>query len=208
MLHGTKAVDAVMTNLFGSLRAGTAILCLMLAGAGPGQAAAEEGGDAMELFDFTDTAERDWTIVNDGVMGGRSQGYVSIADGVLRFEGELVTQGGGFTSVRTNRTFDLSGYDGLALRVRGIGRRFEVEVFDGARYGWRTVSRRAAFPTSEQWQTVRVPFSALRATVFGRPVSVDPVDLSSIERIGFYILDGIDGPFWLEVDRIRAYSDD
>jgi hypothetical protein len=162
----------------------------------------------MLIFDFQQAAAADWSIVNDGVMGGRSQGFVSIADGVLRFEGELVTDGGGFTSVRTNRSLDLTGYDGLALRVRGNGRRFEVEVFDGERYGWRTVSRRAGFPTSQEWQTVRVPFSALRDTVFGRPVSVDRVDLSSIERIGFYILDGIDGPFWLEVGGISAYADD
>ncbi|NBB91674.1 MAG: CIA30 family protein, partial [Gammaproteobacteria bacterium] len=102
--------------------------------------------------------------------------------------------------------FDLSDYEGLELRVRGNGRIFEVEVNDGQRYGWRAVSRRAPFDTGDDWQDVRVPFSELRATVFGRRVDVPPVRPGEISRIGFFIVDGRDGPFWLEVDSIGAYS--
>lgn len=160
----------------------------------------------MELFDFSRERAAEWEVVNDGVMGGRSKGLVAVQDGALRFSGSLVTQGGGFTSVRTPVDLDLSAYEGLELRVRGNGRSFELEVNDGRRYGWRPVSRRAPFETGEQWRIVRVPFSALRATVFGRRVEAPPVGLSRIERIGFYILDGRDGPFLLEVGSIRAYK--
>lgn len=170
--------------------------------------AADPGRNAMLLFDFEDAADSRWFIVNDGVMGGRSQGYGRVTGGILRFEGTLVTRGGGFTSLRTSKRIDLSGYDGLELRVRGASRRFEVEVNDDNRYGWRPISRRAAFEAREDWRSVRVPFSGLRPTVFGRPVSVPEIDLASVQRIGFYIIDGIDGPFWLEVDRIDAYRDD
>lgn len=160
------------------------------------------------LFDFEDNAASIWSIVNDGVMGGRSRGYRDIADGVMRFDGTLVTRGGGFTSVRTAHSVALAGFDGLEMRVRGNGRSFEVEVNDGQRYGWRSVSRRMPFDTSEDWRVVRVPFSDLRSTVFGEPVSVPEIDLESVEQFGFYILDGIDGPFWLEVDRVSAYRAD
>lgn len=164
--------------------------------------------DTMQLLDFEQARSGDWEVVNDGVMGGRSKGHVEIADGALRFHGELVTRGGGFTSVRTSAQVDLSGFDGLELRVRGNGRTFELEINDGQGYGRRTVSRRAAFPTGEEWQLVRVPFEDLRATVFGRQVDVPSLDASAVARIGFYIVDGIDGPFWLEVDRVRAYARD
>lgn len=167
----------------------------------------EERSDAMTLFDFSDPRERSWQVVNDGVMGGRSKGFVEIEDDRLRFFGTLVTRGGGFTSIRTPQSVDLSAFDGLELRVRGNGRTFEVEVNDGQRYGWRSVSRRAPFETGADWRTVRIPFSALRATVFGRRVDVPPVQLDRIERVGFYILDGKDGPFELEVDFVRAYRD-
>ena len=171
-----------------------------------------QGGEAedesMLLLDFAGDTGSSWTIVNDGVMGGRSKGYSRISDGTLRFDGTLVTRGGGFTSVRTDKRVDLSGFDGLEMRVRGNGRSFEVEINDGQRYGWRDVSRRIPFDTEEAWRVVRVAFSEVRSTVFGEPVTVPEIDLASVEQIGFYILDGIDGPFWLEVDSVRAYRDD
>lgn len=162
---------------------------------------------AMVLFDFEDSAVSTWSIVNDGVMGGRSKGYGRISEGIMRFDGTLVTRGGGFTSVRTAHSVDLSTFDGLELRVRGNGRSFEVEINDGQRYGWRDVSRRIPFDTNDEWRVIRVPFSDVRSTVFGEPVTVPDIDLASVEQIGFYILDGIDGRFWLEVDTISAYRD-
>lgn len=180
----------------------------MLACMGSFSEASEMNPIMMTLFEFSATEEAAWQVVNDGVMGGRSQGYVTIEDGVLRFTGTLVTRGGGFTSVRTDRSVDLESYAGVELRVRGNGRTFEIEVSDGTRFGGRPVSRRAPFETSAEWAVVRVPFSAFRTTVFGQRVTVAPIDLSKVKRIGLYILDGQDGPFRLEVDAIRAYCVD
>lgn len=194
-----------MTANHGRWRSVLPLIVILITMAADSQAIDSDEAGIMELFDFENATDKDWRIVNDGVMGGRSKGFLEITNGVLHFHGELVTQGGGFTSVRTAKRADLSRYEGLALRVRGNRRVFEVEINDGRRYGWRSVSRRARFEVDETWREVRVPFSRLRATVFGRPVDVPPVDLEAIERIGFYILDGIDGPFRLEVDRVRAY---
>lgn len=183
------------------------LLALALAACGAPAEPAPPAPDApMTLFDFDGTDGARWQVVNDGVMGGRSQGFAAVADGTLAFTGELVTQGGGFTSVRADREADLSGYDGLELRVRGGGRTFELDVSDGTRQGWRQVSRRAAFPTTTDWQTVRVPFASLETSVFGQSVRAHPLDASAVESIGLFIVDGIDGPFRLEVDWIRAYA--
>ena len=161
--------------------------------------------DSYVLFTFDSAEEARWQIVNDGVMGGRSKGYAELKDGHVRFWGELVTRGGGFTSLRTPATMNLAGYDGLELRVRGGGRTFEVEVSDGERFRGRSVSRRAAFETDGEWTTVRIPFDTFRSSIFGQSVRTAPVDPSRIRSIGLYILDGIDGPFELEVDEIRVY---
>lgn len=159
------------------------------------------------LFTFDRADEAEWNVVNDGVMGGRSAGFVSVADGILRFTGTLVTQGGGFTLVRARREADLSGLLGLELRVRGSGRSFQVEVDDGLRTSFgRRVSRRGPFTPTAEWSVVRVPFSSFRSTVFGRPVNAPAIDLARIESIGLFIADGQDGPFVLEVDWIRAYG--
>jgi hypothetical protein len=158
------------------------------------------------LFTFDRTDEAAWDVVNDGVMGGRSAGFVAVEQGRLRFTGTLVTQGGGFTSVRARRTVDLSGEVGIELRVRGSGRQFEVELDDGSRAYGRTVSRRAPFETSAEWTVVRIPFSALRSTIFGRAVNAPLIDVARIRGLGLYIADGKDGAFRLEVDYVRSYG--
>lgn len=183
-------------------------LCILMAVSIPMARGEGEESNSVLLFEFADNTESSWSVVNDGVMGGRSKGFREISGGIMRFEGTLVTQGGGFTSVRTAHSVDLSGFDGLEMRVRGNGRSFEVEVNDGQRYGWRNVSRRIGFDTTEQWRVVRAPFSDVRSTVFGEPVDVPPIDLQSVEQFGFFILDGIDGPFWLEIDYVRTYRED
>ena len=160
----------------------------------------------MTLFTFDRADEAPWEVVNDGVMGGRSAGFVQIDAGTLRFTGTLVTQGGGFTLVRAQREVDLTGQLGLELRVRGSGRSFEVELNDGHHEFGRRVSRRASFPTSADWTVVRVPFSALRSTIFGRVVSAPPIDLARVRSVGLFLADRQDGPFTLEVDFIRAYG--
>ena len=177
---------------------------LLLLSAGP-RLPLQDAPMAVTLFTFDRADEAAWYVVNDGVMGGRSLGGVAVEAGTLRFTGTLVTQGGGFTSVRARRDVDLTGEDGLELRVRGSGRPFEVELDDGQRRFGRTVSRRAPVPTTAEWTVVRVPFSALRNSIFGQPVNAPPIDLTRIQSVGLYMLDGRDGPFRVEVDYIRSY---
>ena len=177
---------------------------LLLLGAGP-RLPGMTRPTTVTMFSFDRADEAKWFVVNDGVMGGRSAGAVAVNAGTLRFTGTLVTQGGGFTSVRARRDADLSGEDGLELRVRGSGRPFEVELDDGLRRYGRSVSRRAPVPVSAEWTVVRVPFSALRSSIFGQAVNAPPIDLARIRSVGLYMLDGRDGPFSVEVDYIRSY---
>ena len=44
-----------------------------------------------------------WYVQNDTVMGGRSEGGFSIVDEELLFSGVTNTNGGGFSSIRTQR---------------------------------------------------------------------------------------------------------
>jgi len=159
------------------------------------------------LFQFKGAGKARWRVESDRVMGGRSTGSAEVTEGTLVFTGEVVTEGGGFSSVRADGQVDLSGYDGIELRVRGGGRTFELDVDDGTRSRGREVNRRGPFPTTGSWKTVRVPFDALEESAHGEPVSTDPLDLSAVKSIGIYIIDGKDGPFRLEVDWIRAYRE-
>jgi NADH dehydrogenase [ubiquinone] 1 alpha subcomplex assembly factor 1 len=182
------------------------VLPLVLDVSAPRPARPEAPGVPPSLFEFDGGPDDAWEVVNDGVMGGRSAGFVAVQDGTLRFTGTLVTQGGGFTSVRARRVLDLTGMAGVELRVRGSGRVFEIELDDGWRAYGRTVSRRAPFPTTAEWTVVRVPFDALRSSIFGQRVNAPPIDPARLRGVGIYIADGRDGAFRLDVDYVRAYA--
>lgn len=171
-----------------------------------------------------DDLSGEWRTVNDDIMGGRSLGGGTIRNGALIFAGSTNTDGGGFASVRaSDNAWNLAGFQGLGARVRADGRRYIFHVFTGLNYNTGTVFYRGAFGTdplisaegdalSEDgaWQEVFVAFSDFVPMVRGRAVTgrVEPLDPSKIRGIGLMIDDGVDGPFRLETDWIRAESRD
>ncbi|MEM0961139.1 MAG: CIA30 family protein [Bacteroidota bacterium] len=154
------------------------------------------------LTDFSepDLAER-WRAVNDDVMGGRSTGGPEFVESRLVFSGSTNVVGGGFSSIRTGA----DGWDGaeaIVLRVRGDGRRYEVDVQTGERAGFFPVAYRAAFEAPAEWTVIRLPVDAFAATARGEPVAARPFDPARARTVGLYIFDGESGPFRLEVDWI------
>ncbi len=84
------------------------------------------------LFDFTKAdAAREWQTVNDGVMGGVSQGKFKITDAkTMEFFGTLsLANNGGFASVRSKaRKLDLEKGDTLVTKVKGVGREYTLNL--------------------------------------------------------------------------------
>jgi monofunctional biosynthetic peptidoglycan transglycosylase len=151
-------------------------------------------------------AEPRWVAVNDGVMGGRSQGGPAIADGHLQFRGTLsLANNGGFASVRTaGQDFDFSAAAAVVLRVRGDGRPYELRLATDARHRGITVSYGGAFATrSGEWIEARVPLASLQPTAHGERLSGPPLNPGRVREIGLLIADGREGPFALDVDWIR-----
>ena len=191
-----------------------ALLALGFAACGPTDpqtrrsagAAASDQATPMTVSDFS-AADADlsaWHIQNDGVMGGRSEGHMRLADGALAFDGTLVTEGGGFSSVLREGALDLSGAAAVEVLARGDGRRYDFALHDGSRDRGREVWWRAPFTPGEDFAAHRVAFADLRATAHGEPLPGAQLDLSSVALAGFYIIDGRDGPFRLEVREVRA----
>lgn len=148
-----------------------------------------------------------WIAVNDDVMGGRSSGTPTVADGQLEFSGELsLANNGGFSSVRSvGRDFDLSDVSVVVLRVRGDGRRYQLRLATDASYRGMSVSYGAGFDTTAgQWMEVRVPLVSLEPTVRGSPLRGQPLDPSHVRGIGLLIADKREGAFVLTVDWIAA----
>lgn len=160
------------------------------------------------LTDFTaDQADLGWFVVNDNVMGGRSEGDFEIEEGELRFTGRTNTRGGGFSSIRTRPVaLDLSKYAGIRLHVRGDGRRYTWRLTTDAQWRGREVAYWADFDTRDAaWTTVDVPFADFVPRFRGTQLDGPGLDNAQITSMGLMIYDNEDGPFDLRLASVGAY---
>lgn len=163
------------------------------------------------LTDFTpDSRDLGWYVQNDNVMGGRSEGGFDRADDELVFAGSTNTNGGGFSSIRTQPfKVDLSAYDGIRLRVKADGRRYTWQLQTNAARRGYPVSYWAEFDTVDgEWSTAKIPFTLFYPQFRGFKLEGPELDTSQLTEFGLYIYDKQDGPFVLHLDRIEAYSAD
>jgi monofunctional biosynthetic peptidoglycan transglycosylase len=161
------------------------------------------------LLDFTsgDASAVAWRGVGDPVMGGRSESGFHSADGHASFAGRVsLERGGGFASVRCDFPVrDLAAHAGIAVRLRGDGRRYRFQLRDSS--GFDTVVHRVSFTTrAGTWETVRFPFAAFEAAHRGRPVPGRTLDPGRIHGFGFLIADRQEGPFRLDVAWIAVFD--
>lgn len=162
-------------------------------------------------IDFSDPdAIAPWQIVNDGVMGGLSQGTRFAQDGHMVFRGIINTNGGGFSSLRRSMPVGtLADAAGLRLKIRSDGRDYKLTFRTSERWRGRSVSYQASIPTptAGDWSEVTVPFVDMRTSVFGRAVRAAPFDPSDVREMGIILADGIDGPFTLDVQSLSCRAE-
>jgi monofunctional biosynthetic peptidoglycan transglycosylase len=152
-------------------------------------------------FESSDAAAA-WQAVNDGVMGGVSDGRFRITPRqTLEFYGTLsLENNGGFASVRSRpRALGLHTGDTLVARVRGDGREYQLNLYTTGRM--TAFSYRAPVKTRPgEWIEVAIPLDRFEATSFGRVMrEAGPVDPGSVTSIGFLLAEKTPGPFALEV---------
>jgi hypothetical protein len=149
-----------------------------------------------------------WYVVNDNVMGGRSEGDFKHMQEGLFFAGRTNTNGGGFSSIRTKALqLDLSSHAGIRLRVKGDGRRYTWRLTTAARWRGRLVSYWADFDTRDgEWHTVDIPFSSFVPRFRGYQLDGPVLDAAGISGMGLMIYDNKDGPFELQLASVHAYA--
>jgi len=163
------------------------------------------------LTDFTSSSSNlGWHVVNDNVMGGRSEGSFELQHGELDFSGRTNTNGGGFSSIRTKPLqLDLSDHAGIQLHVKGDGRRYTWRLTSTARWRGRQISYWADFETRNgAWSTVNIPFSDFIPKVRGNQLDGPVLDSGQITGMGLMIYDNQDGPFKVHLANVYAYAAD
>ncbi|NWF59148.1 MAG: CIA30 family protein [Fischerella sp.] len=175
------------------------------------------------LFDFTNPStevKNIWGAVDDVVMGGVSESTIQLVEGTALFAGNVSTaNSGGFASVRTKNfspAFNLTGYEGIELRVRGDGKRYKFFLRTDTR--WDGVGYSYSFDTvANTWIDVRIPFADLipvfRAKTLQDSPPIDASKISSFQlMLSKFEYDGelnphfSTGGFTLQVESIKAYG--
>ena len=160
------------------------------------------------LLNFTGPdAVQQWQAVNDGVMGGVSDGRFRLTeDKTLEFFGALsLENNGGFASVRTKpMDLDIKAGDTIVVRVKGDGRDYVLNIYTKSRR--IAFSYRASLPTRKNvWTEVRVPVQDFIPTAFGRRVQgMGPVEPDQINGLGFMLSDKKAGPFQMQVEWVSV----
>ena len=159
------------------------------------------------LFDFSKPdAAKAWVNVNDGVMGGVSDGRFKITDNkTMEFFGTLsLENNGGFASVRSRPAkVNLKAGDSVAARVRGDGREYTMNLYvprDSGRFSFRQTFK----TKKDEWIEASFPVDKFVATWRGRVFPDQKLDPSKVNSVGFLLGDKRAGPFKLEVDWIKV----
>ena len=162
-------------------------------------------GTSVMLENFEKNNHLNWSVVDDGVMGGRSQGRFSIADNsTANFRGYLsLENNGGFSSVRAYIPTNMIGLSSILLRVKGDGRKYNFRIRTNEN-SW--VSYTHSFETTKnEWVDIELDASNFYPTYRGYLVRNVP-ELSDLymREIGIMLSDKKPGKFELEIDWIVA----
>ncbi len=149
---------------------------------------------------------QDWLIINDGVMGGLSQGEAQLKENSIYFQGIVsLANNGGFSSLRSPyQTFDFGKYKKVQVRLRGKGQVFALTINTDRRY-WMPYFKKEMVLSGNEWEMIELDLSEFQAFRLGQPLGnfLSQEDLAQVIRIGFITNKKQEGPFFLEVDYIK-----
>ena len=162
-----------------------------------------EGEVIMENFDSNNLLN--WNIVNDSVMGGRSQATLKLINNTYaNFKGYLSLQNnGGFSSIRAYYPPDLTNVKSIVLKVRGDGRKYNFRI-RGNTESWASYTH--SFDTVEgEWNEIELKIDDFYPVYRGYTLKNMP-QLSEviIKEIGIMLSDKIEGSFSIDIDWIMA----
>lgn len=141
----------------------------------------------IDLFNINgENNANDWFIVNDGVMGGLSEGNFKILKDHAIFDGEVSTRNnGGFTMVRASiKDVDIKGKTKVVLKLKGDGKSYQFRVKSdiGQRHAYVY-----EFKTSGDWEEISIPFNQLLPKFRGRSLDMPVFQGENLSEIAFLI---------------------
>lgn len=156
------------------------------------------------IYDFNkDSSKSDWRIIDDGVMGGLSQGKFSIdSDGNGVFSGTVsLEKNGGFSSVRHQFDKIKTTKDSkILIRLKGDGKDYQFRIKDKSSSYYSYIT---TFKTSGEWETIEIKLSDLYPSFRGRKLDSPNYNSDFFEEIVFLVGNKKKESFELILDKIE-----
>ena len=157
------------------------------------------------IFEFNSNSDiNNWKIVNDEVMGGKSESKFYLnPDGNGTFEGNVsLDNNGGFCSVKyIFEPLTINKNKLFCIRCKGDGKKYQFRVKTNRGDSHSYVY---SFQTSTDWQTIEIPVSELQPTYRGRKLDTPNYDGSNLEEIAFLIGNKKEEAFQLLIAKIEV----
>lgn len=161
------------------------------------------------IIDFSSLSDtRNWRIVDDDVMGGRSNGDFSISEeGHGVFSGYIsLENNGGFSSVRYGMSdFPVAENSTFRIRLKGDGKTYQFRIKHNRRYEYSYIHE---FKTSGGWQVIEIPVDNMYPVYRGRRLDRPNFNYNTMEELAFLIGNGRPESFRLIIDKIELIAED
>lgn len=156
------------------------------------------------LFDFKKGNKLgDWKIVNDVVMGGRSEAQFEInSEGCGVFSGQIsLENNGGFSSLRYRfESLDVIKYKKVVLKLKGDGKAFQFRLKPNLTHAHSYVKH---FQTSGEWESIEIDFKDMYPQFRGRVLDMPNYSGERVTEVAFLIANKRAEAFRLEIESIR-----
>jgi hypothetical protein len=160
-------------------------------------------GSSNIVFDFNkESTISEWEIVDDVVMGGRSNGDFRLNNkGHGEFSGVIsLENNGGFSSVRYRfKKNDIANYSKFILKVKGDGKKYQFRVKSN-QYDYHSYI--STIQTDNTWQTIEILFSEMYPAFRGRELNMTNYPGRKMEEVAFLIGNKKKESFNLQIDKI------
>lgn len=158
---------------------------------------------SITLYNFNQNSSKsDWQVVDDVVMGGRSDGAFEIdANGNGVFKGKVsLENNGGFSSVRHRLSVKLGSQTSVKITLKGDGKSYQFRVKSSLYDSHSYISQ---FQTTGEWQEIVIPLSAMYPAFRGRKLEIPNFNSDQISELAFLIGNKKPETFRLEISKIE-----
>jgi len=156
------------------------------------------------IFDFNKKSDlKNWSIVNDIVMGGKSSSTFKLStEGLGLFEGKVsLENNGGFSSVHYKfKRQAIKQYSSVFIKLKGDGKKYQFRIKTNSEEYYSYIS---TFNTTGEWQEIEIPLKEMYPSFRGRRLDKPNFQSEYFEEITFLIGNKKNEKFKLLIDKIE-----